>query len=44
MSEAHHPIQLAARLTGLSTHVIRVAFRAISVDFFQGVSGGTWGW
>jgi MerR family transcriptional regulator, light-induced transcriptional regulator len=24
MSEAHHPIQLAARLTGLSTHVIRV--------------------
>ena len=24
MSEAHHPIQLAARLTGLSTHVIRI--------------------
>src|SRR5512136_2622191 len=24
MPEAHHPIQLAARLTGLSTHVIRI--------------------
>jgi hypothetical protein len=24
MSEAHHPIHLAARLTGLSTHVIRI--------------------
>ena len=24
MSDAHHPIQLAARLTGLSTHVIRI--------------------
>jgi len=24
MSEAHHPIQLVARLTGLSTHVIRI--------------------
>jgi methanogenic corrinoid protein MtbC1 len=24
MTEAHHPIQLAARLTGLSTHVIRI--------------------
>jgi DNA-binding transcriptional MerR regulator/methylmalonyl-CoA mutase cobalamin-binding subunit len=24
MSEAHHPIQLAARRTGLSTHVIRI--------------------
>jgi MerR family transcriptional regulator, light-induced transcriptional regulator len=24
MTDAHHPIQLAARLTGLSTHVIRI--------------------
>lgn len=24
MADAHHPIQLAARLTGLSTHVIRI--------------------
>src|SRR5512137_1913603 len=24
MPDAHHPIQLAARLTGLSTHVIRI--------------------
>jgi DNA-binding transcriptional MerR regulator len=24
MLDAHHPIQLAARLTGLSTHVIRI--------------------
>ncbi len=24
MPDAHHPIHLAARLTGLSTHVIRI--------------------